>query len=62
MSWRHRLSEFDFDIIRRESIKKQAIDALTRPETRGWSYTDMDDDHSVAIMDLSKDTYEAVKA
>lgn len=50
--WRFCLSEFDFGIIRKPGIENQAADTLSRLQTGGKEYTDIDDEIPIAFFHL----------
>lgn len=60
--WRLRFSEFHFDIIHRAGIKYQASDALSKIQSGGEDYTDINDDIPDADIDPIDDVSEASKA
>lgn len=55
------LFELDFDTIHRAGIKTHAMDALSRLESVGEDYTDINDNNFVAVLDPMEDTRKATK-
>lgn len=50
--WRMTLSEFEFDIINRAAIERQAADALSHLKTKGEDGTSLDD--KVPVLAISQ--------
>lgn len=60
--WRSHLLEFEFQINHRDGINSQALEVLSRLETRAQDFIDLEHDLPVAVIDLSEDKNKAVKA